>query len=32
MGLDYRDAKECEDELRDFLSLFDVNYDPSITR
>lgn len=32
MGLDYRDAEECEDELRDFLSLFDINYDPSITR
>ncbi len=30
MGLKYRDAKECESELHDFLSLFDINYDPSI--
>ncbi|MBR5290653.1 MAG: hypothetical protein IKU28_06650 [Erysipelotrichaceae bacterium] len=30
MGLKYRDAKECENELRDFLFLFDIVYDPSI--
>lgn len=30
LGLDYRSASECEEELRDFLSLFNIVYDSSI--
>lgn len=31
LGLNYRHAKECEKELTDFLSLFQINYDPSLS-